>query len=84
MTDPVDPYQNENSSFSAGGERPEQTEEQLSKAFDITEFMRDVIDPDFTPQELTPQIHMMPERVEAAMRPLDGPQDATPHPGSDT
>lgn len=46
MTDPVDPYQNENSSFSGSGERPEQTEEQISKAFDVTEFMRDVIDPE--------------------------------------
>ena len=48
------------------------------------EFWRDVIDPDFPPQELTPQIHMTPKRVEAAMRPLDGPHDATPHPGSNT
>ena len=46
MTDPVDPYQNENSSFSGSGERPEQTEEQISKALDVTEFMRDVIDPE--------------------------------------
>lgn len=46
MTDPVDPYQNENSSFSGSGERPEQTEEQISKAFGVTEFMRDVIDPE--------------------------------------
>jgi len=46
MTDPVDPYQNENSSFSGSGERPEQTAEQISKAFDVTEFMRDVIDPE--------------------------------------
>ena len=46
MTDPVDPYQNENSSFSGSGERPDQTEEQISKAFDVTEFMRDVIDPE--------------------------------------
>ena len=46
MTDPGDPYQNENSSFSGSGERPEQTEEQISKAFDVTEFMRDVIDPE--------------------------------------
>ena len=48
------------------------------------EFWRDVIDPDFPPQKLTPQIHMTPERVEAAMKPLDGPQDSTPHPGRDT
>ena len=46
MTEPVDPYKNENSSFSGSGERPEQTEEQISKAFDVTEFMRDVIDPE--------------------------------------
>lgn len=46
MTEPVDPYQNENSSFSGSGERPEQTELQISKAFDVTEFMRDVIDPE--------------------------------------
>ena len=46
MTEPVDPYQNVNSSFSGSGERPEQTEEQISKAFDVTEFMRDVIDPE--------------------------------------
>ena len=46
MTEPVDPYQNENSSFSGSGERPEHTEEQISKAFDVTEFMRDVIDPE--------------------------------------
>ena len=46
MTEPVDPYQNENSSFSGSGERPEQTAEQISKAFDVTEFMRDVIDPE--------------------------------------
>lgn len=46
MTEPVDPFQNENSSFSGSGERPEQTEEQISKAFDVTEFMRDVIDPE--------------------------------------
>ena len=46
MSEPVDPYQNENSSFSGSGERPEQTEEQISKAFDVTEFMRDVIDPE--------------------------------------
>ena len=46
MTEPVDPYQNENSSFSGSGERPEQTEEQISKAFDVTEFIRDVIDPE--------------------------------------
>ena len=46
MPEPVDPYQNENSSFSGSGERPEQTEEQISKAFDVTEFMRDVIDPE--------------------------------------
>ena len=46
MNRPGGPYQNENSSFSGSGERPEQTEEQISKAFDVTEFMRDVIDPE--------------------------------------
>ncbi|WP_180536260.1 DUF6176 family protein [Micrococcus luteus] len=34
------------------------------------EFWDECIDPDFTPQELTPQVHMTPERVEASMRPL--------------
>lgn len=34
------------------------------------EFWRECIDPDFAPQELTPQLHMTPERVETAMRPL--------------
>ena len=53
MTEPVDPYQNENSSFSGSGERPEQTEEQISKAFDVTEFMRDVIDPSSASTSLT-------------------------------
>ena len=33
------------------------------------EFWRECIDPEFPPQELTPQVHMAPERVEAAMRP---------------
>lgn len=41
----IDPYQNENSNFDGGGQRPPQTEEQISKAFDVTEYMRDVIDP---------------------------------------
>lgn len=34
------------------------------------EFWRECIDPDFAPQELAPQVHMTPERVEASMRPL--------------
>lgn len=42
----IDPYQNENSNFDGGGQRPPQTEEQISKAFDVTEYMRDVIDPE--------------------------------------
>lgn len=33
------------------------------------EFWRECIDPDFPPQELEPQVHAVPERVEAAMRP---------------
>lgn len=33
------------------------------------EFWRECIDPESPPQELTPQVHMAPERVEAAMRP---------------
>lgn len=41
---PVDPYQNENSSFDGAREKPEQTEEQLSLAYDCEEFLRDVID----------------------------------------
>ena len=43
---PVDPYQNENSSFDGAREKPEQTEEQLSLAYDCEEFLRDVIDPE--------------------------------------
>jgi len=34
------------------------------------EFWRECIDPDFPPQDLTPRVMMLPERVEAAMRPL--------------
>lgn len=43
---PTDPYQDENASFAGGGVKPEQTEEQIAKAFDITEYLRDVIDPE--------------------------------------
>ncbi|MBF9641265.1 metal-sulfur cluster assembly factor, partial [Streptococcus pseudopneumoniae] len=43
-TDPTDPYQDENASFDGGAVKPEQTEEQIAKAFDITEYLRDVID----------------------------------------
>ncbi|AKE39201.1 Putative metal-sulfur cluster biosynthetic enzyme [Corynebacterium camporealensis] len=46
MSEPQDPYQNENSNFDGQKTRPEQTEEQISKAYDVTEFMRDVIDPE--------------------------------------
>ncbi|WJY89774.1 metal-sulfur cluster assembly factor [Corynebacterium confusum] len=46
MTQPTDPYQNESSSFEGGRERPEQTEEQIAKAYDVAEFLRDVIDPE--------------------------------------
>lgn len=48
------------------------------------EFWQDVIDPDYPPQELTPQVHMTPERVEAAMRPLEVPQEGAPHRGRDS
>lgn len=34
------------------------------------EFWRECIDRDFPPQGLTPQVHVVPERVESAMRPL--------------
>ncbi|HCG45738.1 MULTISPECIES: metal-sulfur cluster assembly factor [Corynebacterium] len=44
--EPKDPYQNDSSSFEGAGERPEQSEQQVSKVFDITEYMRDVIDPE--------------------------------------
>ncbi|MDN6461270.1 MAG: metal-sulfur cluster assembly factor [Corynebacterium flavescens] len=43
---PKDPYQNDSSSFEGAGESPEQSEQQVSKVFDITEYMRDVIDPE--------------------------------------
>ena len=42
----TDPYQDQNASFDGAAVKPEQTEEQISKAFDVTEFMRDVIDPE--------------------------------------
>ena len=44
MTQPTDPYQNESSNFDGGRERPEQTEEQIAKAYHVAEFLRDVID----------------------------------------
>ena len=44
--EPKDPYHNDSSSFEGAGERPEQSEQQVSKVFDITEYMRDVIDPE--------------------------------------
>lgn len=34
------------------------------------EFWRECIDPDFTPQDATPEVHVIPARVEASMRPL--------------
>lgn len=34
-------------------------------------FWQECIDPDFTPQDLAPEVHVTPERVEAAVRPLD-------------
>ena len=43
---PTDPYQDDNANFGGGGIKPEQTEEQIAKAFDITEYLRDVIDPE--------------------------------------
>lgn len=46
MTQPTDPYQNKSSTFDGGRERPEQTEEQIAKAYDVAEFLRDVIDPE--------------------------------------
>ena len=46
MSDPVDPYQDANANFDGGGDRPPQTEAQIAKVFDITEYMRDVIDPE--------------------------------------
>src|SRR5699024_2897414 len=41
-----DPYQNESSSFDGARTRPEQTEEQIAKIYDVAEYMRDVIDPE--------------------------------------
>lgn len=43
---PVEPYQHAASNFEGAGERPAQTEEQIAKAYDIAEYMRDVIDPE--------------------------------------
>ena len=42
----IEPYQDENASFDGGGEIPTQTEAQQAKAFDVAEYMRDVIDPE--------------------------------------
>ncbi|MDN5707376.1 MAG: metal-sulfur cluster assembly factor [Corynebacterium casei] len=41
-----DPYQSESSSFDGARTRPEQTEEQIAKIYDVAEYMRDVIDPE--------------------------------------
>lgn len=47
MSELIEPYQDDNANFEgAPAERPEQTEEQIAKAFDITEYLRDVIDPE--------------------------------------
>lgn len=43
-------------------------------------FWDECIDPDFPPQHLTTEVHMMPERVEAAMRPLDRAAEAASDP----
>lgn len=43
-------------------------------------FWGECIDPDFAPQDLTPEVHMTPERVEAAMRPLDRAAEAASDP----
>ena len=42
----TDPYQDQNASFDGAAVKPEQTEEQVAKTFDITEYLRDVIDPE--------------------------------------
>lgn len=42
----TDPYQDQNAFFDGAAVKPEQTEEQISKVFDITEYLRDVIDPE--------------------------------------
>lgn len=42
----TEPYKNENSSYEGAKERPEMTPEQEKLAFDATEYMRDVIDPE--------------------------------------
>ena len=42
----TDPYQDQNASFDGAAVKPEQTEEQIAKTFDITEYLRDVIDPE--------------------------------------
>ncbi|APT92502.1 metal-sulfur cluster biosynthetic enzyme [Corynebacterium phocae] len=42
----IEPYQDSNASFDGAGERPEQTEAQIAKVYDIEEYMRDVIDPE--------------------------------------
>lgn len=45
-TGPTEPYQNENSNFDGARQRPEQTEEQIAKSYDVAEYLRDVIDPE--------------------------------------
>lgn len=34
-------------------------------------FWRECMDPDFPPEDLTPEVHVTPARVEVAMRPCD-------------
>lgn len=46
MTEENQPYQNPNSNFDGARERPEQTEEQVKKSYDVAEYLRDVIDPE--------------------------------------
>ena len=42
-TGPTDPYQDQNASFDGGAVKPEQTEEQIAKVFDITEYLLSLI-----------------------------------------
>lgn len=43
----TEPYQNENSNFDGQQkDRPPQSEKQIEKAYDIAEYLRDVIDPE--------------------------------------
>ncbi|QPK78163.1 metal-sulfur cluster assembly factor [Corynebacterium lizhenjunii] len=42
----IEPYQNDNANFDGAGEIPPQSEQQQAKAYDIAEYLRDVIDPE--------------------------------------